>query len=493
MGRWLLLLYLPLLLPLVVLTFFTWPWKVIGHAFRGFFMSVRSAWRGYSRSRHSHRRRPFSLWRNMFLGCWMELARQNESRHGPSLSANPGVELAPAYLETLLDATKETQARICSNLRTSVVTHSIFTAFLLLVLVQPVHTIASNGNNSVAVDLCGLFGGLAFIISLAVVGVYAQLASLLSVASTPEQFYWFLCSWERAAAGGQLATASVVTLALAAGLAAAFELFADWVFIVLLFTAATLLYGYLYFWADSMWCPYNGAYVHYSQSFYRELLGRETLQAHPSCCAFWELEPVLPLEAPGSLYDCMDRYLWRESQVSWYVGRGSSSGAAHGGHEMGLHPTSTDIYKLQGGGGVGVGAGSAGRSHSGRSSPAPAQQQQAAVSMSAVPPAAAAAAGAGAGMGVGMGVSSSSGNGGGASTAPAAGAGAGGSGGSSAGKTATDPALYSSWPSLMRYTSSSGSSKLQGRGKRGGSGTGLSAVSEGDRARPGGGAGGMPV
>ena len=33
--------------------------------------------------------------------------------------------------------------------------------------------------------------------------------------------------------------------------------------------------------------------------------------------AFWELETVLTMDAKGSLYDRMDRYLWRESQVSW--------------------------------------------------------------------------------------------------------------------------------------------------------------------------------
>lgn len=315
--RWLLLIYLPLLAPLVVLTFFTWPWKVIGHAFRGIAMSLRSTWRGYSRSRHSHRRRPFSLWRNMFLGTWVELAKQQNSRTGTSLTPAGGPqELAPAFLDTLLEATKETQARICASLRASLTSHSIFAAFLFLVLVRPMQG-TTNNQNSLAVDLSALFAGIAFILSLAVAGVYAHLSSLLPIAGTPEQFYWLLCTWEKAVAGGQLATASIITLTFASALATAFELFADWVFIVLLFTSSTLLYGYLYFWADSMWCPYNGAYVHFSQSFHRDLLGRESLQAHPSCCAFWELEPVLTMDAKGSLYDRMDRYLWRESQVSW--------------------------------------------------------------------------------------------------------------------------------------------------------------------------------
>lgn len=438
--RWLLLLYLPLLAPLVVLTFFTWPWKVIGHAFRGVAMSIRATWRGYSRSRHSHRRRPFSLWRNMFLGCWLELAKQQESKHGRMSAA--GYELAPAYLDTLLEATKETQSRICSGLRASMLTHSIFAAFLLLALMSPMHAAGSSSqhHNSVAVDLSGMFAGLAFILSLAIVGVYVQLTSLLSAAGTPEQFYWFICSWERAMAGGQLATATIITLSFASCLAAAFELFSDWVFIVLLFAAATLLYGYMYFWSDSMWCPYNGAYVHYSQSFHRDFLGRDSLQAHPSCCAFWELEPVLTQDARGSIYDRLDRYLWRESQVSWYVG--STGGAIigrdsmTGGAEVLKPARSTQHHKA-----------------GGRTSPAPAAAPARATA--AGPSAAAAEAGG----------------------AAAASAGAGPS--TAAAKPAQADSLYSSWPSLMRYTSGS-SSKMQGRSRHGsGSGSGLQVVTEG--------------
>jgi hypothetical protein len=317
-------------------------------------------------------------------------------------------------MDTILEATKETQGRICSSLRAALMAHCIMAAFLFLVSVRPIHNPGThNGHNSVAVDLSALFSGLAFILCLAIVGVYAHLQSLLTFAGTPEQFYWFICSWERASAGGHLATATIITLTFASLLAAAYELFADWVFIVLLFSACTLLYGYLYFWADSMWCPYNGAYVHFSQSFHRDLLGRETLQAHPSCCAFWDVEPVLTNDARGSLYDRMDRYLWRESQVSWYVG--SSGGALHADGNSG-----GELYK-----------------GAGRSSPLPT------------------AAAAGSGM-----------------TAAAA---AGGSKGS--GKVATESTLYSGWPSLMRYTNSS-NTKLQGRGKRSSGSGGLQAVAE---------------
>lgn len=411
--RWLLVLYLPLLAPLVVLTFFTWPWKVIGHAFRGIVMSLRSTWRGYSRSRHSHRRRPFSLWRNMFLGYWTELARQHHKQTGTSLAAT-GQDLPQAYMDTLLDATKETQARISASLRASLVAHCIIAVFLFLVTVRPMHNPGTgNGRNSVAVDLSALFSGLAFVLCLAIAGVYAHLQSLMTFAGTPEQFYWFICSWERASAGGHLATASIITLTFASMLAAVFELFADWVFIVLLFSAGTLLYGYLYFWADSMWCPYNGAYVHFSQAFHRELLGKETLQAHPSCCAFWELEPVLTMDAKGSLYDRMDRYLWRESQVSWYVG--SSGGAL-------LTDPSMELYGKAGGPG------------GGRSSPLPTTASGAA----------AAAAGAGAGEGRGS------------------------------GKVATESSLYSGWPSLMRYNNGT-NTKLKGRRSGSGGPAGLQA------------------
>lgn len=440
--RWLLLIYLPLLAPLVVLTFFTWPWKVIGHGFRGLAMSLRSTWRGFSRSRHNHRRRPFSLWRNMFLGCWSELARQQEMKHGSSMTSS-GHDLPPAYTETLLEATRETQSRICSGLRASAVMHSIFAAFLFMVLTRAMHAgpDIGNGRNSVAIDLCGLFAGLAFLLSLAIVGVYMQLTSLLTAAGTPQQFYWFICSWERAGSGGQLATACIISFTFVAGLSAAFELFSDWVFTVLLFSASTLLYGYIYFWADSMWCPTNGAYVHYSQAFHRDLLDKEALLAHPSCCAFWELEPVMGSDARGSLYDRMDRYLWRESQVAWYIG--SSGGAAlgqdtsiAGGQE--LYKPGRMSPQLSTGGGGGGGGG------------APMVQ----ASMSA--------------------------GGGAPSTTAAAAAAASGSSGRSA---QSDPALYSSWPSLLRYTSSS-AAKLQGRNKRG-SNSGLQAVAEGPGYRPG--------
>ena len=305
------------------------------------------------------------------------------------------------------------------------VSHSIFATFLFLVLVRPMHTHpdSSDGNNSVATDLCGLFAGLAFVLSLAIVGVYMQLASLLTAAGTPSQFYWFICTWERAASGGQLATALIITFTFASGLAAAFELFADWVFIVLLFAATTLLYGYLYFWADSMWCPCNGAYVHYSQAFHRDLLDKEALLAHPSCCAFWELEPVMSGEARGSIYDRMDRYLWRESQVSWYIG--SSGGALGHDSTAGGLP---DVYKPP--------------QPAGRMSPQPLLQPAAAGGGN---PVAAASSGA---------------------ARPA---------------TVSDSSLYSGWPSLMRYTS--GTSKLQGRVKRGSSSSGLAAVAEGSGQR----------
>lgn len=468
--RWLLVLYLPLLAPLVVLTFFTWPWKVIGHAFRGIAMSLRATWRGYSRSRHSHRRRPFSLWRNMFLGYWTELARQHHKQTGTSLAAT-GSDLPQAYMDTLLECTKETQTRISASLRASLVAHCIIAVFLFLVTVRPMHNPGTgNGRNSVAVDLSALFAGLAFVLCLAIAGVYAHLQSLMTFAGTPEQFYWFICSWERASAGGHLATATIITLTFASMLAAVFELFADWVFIVLLFSAGTLLYGYLYFWADSMWCPYNGAYVHFSQAFHRELLGKETLQAHPSCCAFWELEPVLTGDAKGSLYDrwgprtfpggvrldfpavvalgtglrcnvvacsalfntlllllllllCdrMDRYLWRESQVSWYVG---SSGGA-----LLTDPSMELAYGKAGG----------------RSSPLP----------TTVSSGAAAAAGAGAG---------------------AAGRGSG--------KVATESSLYSGWPSLMRYNNGT-STKLKGRRSGSGGPAGLQQAQGPTDAPPG--------
>jgi hypothetical protein len=59
--------------------------------------------------------------------------------------------------------------------------------------------------------------------------------------------------------------------------------------------------------------------------------------------------------------------------------------------------------------------------------------------------------------------------------APAAGA-AAGAAAKGSGKVVVEPLLYSGWPSLMRYTSSS-NTKLQGRSRRG-SGSGQNAETE---------------
>jgi hypothetical protein len=383
----------------------------------------------------------------MFMGTWTELTKQQERKTGVSMSA-AGPELPPAYLDTLLEATKETQQQILASLRASMVTHAILAAFLFLVVVKPVHNpVTVNGRNSVAVDLSALFAGVAFILSLGMVGVYAHLSSLLPLASTPRQFYWFICSWERALSGGQLATASIISLAFAAVLAAVFELFADWVFTIILFTAATLLYAYLYFWADSMWCPYNGTYVHLSQTFHRNFLDREALQSNPTCCGFWNLDPTLTLDAHGSLYDTMDSYLWGESQASaWCAGSTGGRGLA---------------------GGDSVSAGSQLYSARGKSSPLPTTTAGPAPGSSspARPRPAAGSSGPAAAAGAAGGA------------AAAAGAAAAGAAAQGSGKVAVEPSLYSGWPSLMRYTSSS-NTKLQGRSRRG-SGSGQNGGSEG--------------
>jgi hypothetical protein len=385
----------------------------------------------------------------MFMGTWIELAKQHERKTGVSMSA-AGPELPPAYLDTLWEATKETQQRILASLRASMVTHAIIAAFLLLVVVKPVHNpVTVNGRNSIAVDLSALFAGVAFILSLGMVGVYAHLSTLMPLAATPQQFYWFICSWERALSGGQLATASIISLASASVLAAVFELFADWVFTVVLFTAATLLYGYLYFWADSMWCPYNGAYVHLSQMFHRELLDRDALQPNPTCCGFWNLDPTLTLDSRGSLYDLMDSYLWSKSQASW-----------HGGSPSGR------VYA----GGDSISAGSQLYSARGKSSPLPTATAGPIPGSSNSPAGPRQAAGSSGPAAAAGGVAAAA-----AGAAAPAGGGAGAAAAKGSGKVAVEPSLYSGWPSLMRYTSSS-NTKLQGRSRRG-SGAGQSAGS----------------
>jgi hypothetical protein len=242
-------------------------------------MAVRSTWRSYSRSSRSHRRQPFSFWRNVFMGSWQQLARQRQARLDDSSAASMAVELVAsssglprAYHDTLLDAANETRSRLHLELRTCLTQHAIWAGFLFIVLVRPSHVpptasapVSSAGTGGTAVDLAGLFSGLAFILALAAAGVCAQLASLLNMAATPHQLYWFIVTWERALGGGQLASGAIFTLTLAAGLTAAYQLYAPYVFITLLFTAATAFYAFTYFWADSMWCPYNGAVVQYSQ------------------------------------------------------------------------------------------------------------------------------------------------------------------------------------------------------------------------------------
>jgi hypothetical protein len=60
--------------------------------------------------------------------------------------------------------------------------------------------------------------------------------------------------------------------------------------------------------------------------------GVDALAARPSFCAFWELEPVLDVDVPGSLYARMHAHLWHEQQMAYYV---SSSGGGAAVVELG--------------------------------------------------------------------------------------------------------------------------------------------------------------
>jgi hypothetical protein len=355
--RWLLILYLPLLAPIVLLTLFTWPWKLLGHSARGIALSLRSAWRGYALGAGSHRRRPFSFWRNIFMGTWAQLAQQHEATTGVSASLSAAAAAAaacgrhaaavlpPAFHATLLQAADATRARLHLELRTLLVSYGIMAAFLFVGVVRPSHVplhaasarerSPGPGAGGAAVDLAGLFSGLAFIIALAGLGVCAQLASLLNAAASPQQLYWFIVTWERALGGRQLANGAAVTFALAAALAAAYQLYAPWVFSTLLFTAACVWYGWSYFWADSVWCPRNGARAHYAACFLRELAGVEcSPRQAPGLCGWWRAQQppvVLERDVRGSLYEAMHRHLWWDGLAGVRCFAASSSSSDEGG------------------------------------------------------------------------------------------------------------------------------------------------------------------
>lgn len=169
--------------------------------------------------------------------------------------------------EVLYQAGETTRERITTELTAHLTVYFLISGFIFTVLVAPQERTSPR-------DLFGLLAGLAFITSTVAIGLYARLMVMFNWAPTTAALYRLIVNWEAAMSGNQLILVTVLALSLACAMAAVWEVYSVWVFVVLIVTVAiTFVWFFLYFWSSSMWCTDAGVKNMYAKLFYAHLTG----------------------------------------------------------------------------------------------------------------------------------------------------------------------------------------------------------------------------